>query len=289
MRRNAILFSVIAVGMSGAFSAPAMADTYSAKTLQEQPAVRHRLLLVKNRFEVTPTFEATINADFKQTLSSGLKAEYHLSDMLSVGVAGFYGTSINTGLTDSILDTLPDNPMDADPTPSRSQYEQHLNTMPLHGAAYVSITPWYGKLAAFGRAFVNFDFYFSGGLAFAQLKNSCRSSVCSDNAPGEGITMPDPDNPGENIVIPDNNPNDDPPNNDGLKGGLFLGGGIHVFATNWLALDLSVRDYWFSDNPSGLDFNYDQAVKNNDRRFLHHLFVGVGVSILLPFRAERTP
>ena len=288
MRRNAILCSVIAVGMSGALSAPAMADAYSAEALKEQPAVRHRLLLVKNRFEVTPTFEATINADFKQTLSAGLKVEYHLSDMLSVGVAGLYGKSINTGLTNSILDTLPDTPPDGDPAPSRDQFEQHLNTMPLHGAAYVSVTPWYGKLAAFGRAFVNFDFYFSGGLAFAQLQNACAASVCSDDAPGEGITMTDPDT-GEDIIIPDNNPNDDPPSNDGLKGGLYMGGGIHVFATNWLALDLSVRDYWFTDNPSGLDFNYDQAVKNNDRRSLHHLFVGIGVSILLPLRAERTP
>ncbi len=121
--------------------------------------------------ELTPAFEANVNADYKYTLSGGLRAEYHLSDMLSVGAIGFYGASINTGLTNRILATLDDDNPDGDPAPTKTEYSQHLNDMPLHGAAYVSLTPWYGKLAAFGAAFVNFDFYFSAGVAFAQLTN----------------------------------------------------------------------------------------------------------------------
>src|SRR5690606_6557745 len=117
----------------------------------------------------------------------------------------------------------------------------HLNTMPVHGAAYVTVTPWYGKLAAFGRAFPNFDFYFSAGLAMAQLKSQCGADICSDQNPG----VLDP----EAGLEPDNNPNNDPPLNDGTRLGLYLGGGIHVFLNNWIALDLTVRDYMFSDNP----------------------------------------
>lgn len=286
-----LVFPLVALGMSGTLLAtPAMAeDEVSAgKSLQEQPAVRHRLLLVKGRFEVAPTLESTINADYKQTLSGGIKAEYHLSDMLSVGGVGFFGSSVDTGLSARILDTLPESPTAGDPTPSKAQYAQHLNSMPLHGAAYVSVTPWYGKLAAFGRAFVNFDFYFSGGLGFAQLSNDCDNIVCSDLEPGVGVPIIDPDTM-EEVIIPDNNPNDDPPLNDGLELGLYLGGGIHVFLSNWMALDLTVRDYWFSDNPSGLDFTYDLAVTDDDKRFLHHLFMGVGVSIFFPTVPERTP
>lgn len=284
-----LVFSLVAIGIAGALCAsPAMAeDDESASTsLQEQPAVRHRLLLVKNRLEIAPTFEATINADFKQTLSGGIKAEYHLSDMLSIGGVGFFGSSVNTGLSQRILDTLPENAQGGDPTPSKDQYSQHLNSMPLHGAAYVSVTPWYGKLAAFGRAFVNFDFYFSGGLGFAQLTNNCDSLVCSDLEPGIERGM---DEEGNEIILPDNNPNDDPPLNDGMALGMFLGGGIHVFVNNWIALDLSVRDYWFKDNPSGLDFTYDLAVTEEDKRYLHHLFVGVGISIFFPTVPGRTP
>jgi outer membrane beta-barrel protein len=288
-RYSSLLFSLVAFGMSGTlFTTPAMADddTSAGKSLRDQPAVRHRLLLLNGRFELSPTFEATINADFRQTLSGGLKAEYHLSDMFSVGGVGFYGQSVNTTLTDRILATLPENPTPGDPTPSKAQFSQHLNSMPLHGAAYVSVTPWYGKLAAFGRAFVNFDFYFSGGLAFAQLTNNCDITVCSDPEPGIERRI-DPET-GEEFIVPDNNPNDDPPLNDGLAFGLYLGGGIHVFINNWIALDLTVRDYWFSDNPSGLDFNYDLAVTKDDKRFLHHIFMGVGLSIFFPTTPQRT-
>lgn len=261
-----------------------------ATSLAEQPAVRHRLLLVKGRFELTPAFEANVNADYKYTLSGGLRAEYHLSDMLSVGAVGFYGASVNTGLTDRILGTLPEADPDIDPTPTRDEYQQHLNDMPIHGAAYVSLTPWYGKLAAFGAAFVNFDFYFSAGLAFAQLSNNCSSAVCNDPSPGKPRLVPDPEDPANEIEIPpDGNANNDAPLNDGNRFGLYLGGGIHVFLNNWLALDLTVRNYLFSNNPSGLDTNFDYFVSEKDNQLQNHLFLGVGLSVFFPMRPERTP
>jgi hypothetical protein len=165
--------------------------------------------------------------------------------------------------------------------PSKTEFSQHLNKMPLHGAVYASVTPWYGKLAAFGKAFVNFDFYFQGGVSFAQLTSSCESSVCDDTNPGAPEM-------GQNGPVPDDNPNDDPPLNSGFKPGLYLGGGIHVFVNDFMAIDLAVRDYAFTDNPSGADFNADLAVKDDDSRFLHHLFAGVGVSIMLPMKVKRT-
>ena len=251
--------------------------------LDGQPAVRNRLLLVKNRFELTPGFESTVNADFRHIVGGTLKLEYHLSDMLSFGGIGVFATALDTGLVKRIMPTLEDSVDDATREPSQEEFEQHLNTMPIHGAAYVSLTPWYGKLAAFGKAFVNFDFYFQAGVSFAQLKSDCEASVCDDDAPGVGHPTDDPP------VLPDDNPNNDPPLNSGTRVGLYLGGGIHVFLNEFLALDLTVRDFAFSDNPSGADFNADLAVKDDDARFLQHLFMGVGVSVMLPMKAKRTP
>jgi hypothetical protein len=168
--------------------------------------------------------------------------------------------------------------------PSQAEFMDRLNTMPFHGAAYVSLTPWYGKLAAFSQAYVAFDFYFQAGVAFAQLKSSCPIAICSDRAPGLSTLGPDGD-----TIPPDNNPNNDPPLNDGGRVGLYLGGGIHVFLNDFLALDMTVRDYAFTDNPSGADFNADLFVSNADNRFLHHLFFGVGISVMLPTGIKRTP
>jgi outer membrane beta-barrel protein len=266
-------------------------------SLHSDVAVRHRRLLVKNRFEFTPLFESTIGADFQHTIGGGLKLEYHLSDMLSIGVIGVYGTSLHTSLVDKLVNPnsdsrLEENVNDMTREPSQTEFLDHLNSMPLHGAAYVSLTPWYGKLAAFSSAFVAFDFYFQGGVSFAQLDGSCPTNICNDMAPGQ--PRPNPMPGGENLP-PDNNPNNDPPLNTGGRAGLYLAGGIHVFLNDFLALDLTVRDYAFSDNPSGADYNADLFVGTNsktgedDNRFLHHLFFGAGVAIMFPTTVKRTP
>jgi hypothetical protein len=72
--------------------APSAAVAERVNPLDEQPAVRHRLLLVAKRFELTPLFESTLNADFRHFLGGGLKLEYHLSDMLSFGAIGVFST-----------------------------------------------------------------------------------------------------------------------------------------------------------------------------------------------------
>jgi outer membrane beta-barrel protein len=250
--------------------------------LAKDVAVRHRKLLVKNRFEIAPLFETTINADFRHIIGGGAKLEYHFSDMLSVGVIGVGSVAINTKLVNRIMDTLEDNPSNPR-EPSKMELESRLNEMPLHGAAYISLTPWYGKLAAFSQAYVAFDFYFQAGLAFATLKSSCPDNICTDPDPGN----PKP-GPGDETIPPDGDPNNDPPLNDGQRLGLYLGFGIHVFLNDFIALDLTVRDYAFDDNPSGADFNANLAVTSDDSRFLHHLFVGVGLSIMFPTKVKRT-
>src|SRR4026209_987241 len=54
-------------------------------SLPADKAVRHRRLLVSGRFEASPTFESTMNPEFQHIVGGGLKLEYHLSDMLSIG------------------------------------------------------------------------------------------------------------------------------------------------------------------------------------------------------------
>ena len=242
--------------------------------LHKDVAVRHRKLLVKNRFELTPLFESTINADFRHIIGGGAKLEYHFSDMWSFGALGVGAIALDTKLIDKIVPTLEDSPNAMTREPSKDEFTTRLNEMPVHGAVYASLTPWYGKLAAFSQAYVAFDFYFQAGVSYAQLKSDCPSNICSDQM--------DPE------AMPDNNPNNDPPLNSGSRLGLYLGFGIHVFLNDFIALDLTVRDYAFDDNPSGADFNANLAVTDDDSRFLHHLFVGVGLSIMFPTKVKRT-
>ena len=259
--------------------------------LDDDEPVRHRRLLVKHRLEITPLFESSIDADFQHTVGGGLKLEYHFGDMFSIGVIGVASTSIQTSLVQNIVATLPDTPPMNSKVPSVDQFLDHLNSIPFHGAAYLSWTPWYGKLAAFGAAYVAFDFYFQAGVSFAVLSSNCPTTpgLCDDTHPGTSIP-----NPAGGVIPPDDNPRNDPPLNSGNRLGLYLGGGIHVFLSDFIALDLTIRDYGFSDNPSGADYNADEFVGNNpklgdDNRFLQHLFFGAGISIMLPTTVKRTP
>ena len=289
MMKTKTQFLLVGAALLGAIgTAQADDGTRRQNGLAKDVAVRHRRLLVSHRFEVTPLFESSIDADFQHTVGGGLKLEYHFGDMFSIGVLGVGSTSLHTSLVDRVLVTLPDQPSDKSKDPSKTQFLDHLNSIPLHGAAYLSITPWYGKLAAFSSAFVAFDFYFQAGVSFAQLKSDCPTSVCSDTHPGTSVMS------GMDSIPADNDPKNDPPLNDGNRVGLYLGGGIHVFLSDFLALDLTVRDYAFSDNPSGADYNADQfvgtsATLGDDNRFLHHLFFGAGLSIMFPTTVKRTP
>src|ERR1043165_5716835 len=145
-------------------------------TLASDVAVRRRRLLVKHRFELAPLFESTINADFRHIVGGGAKLEYHLGDMFSIGVVGVASTALDTKLVDKIVPTLMTQAEKQQMVnagmrirePSKDEFLARLNTMPFHGALYASLTPWYGKLAAFGQAYVAFDFYFQAGVAFAQ-------------------------------------------------------------------------------------------------------------------------
>jgi outer membrane beta-barrel protein len=286
---NATLLVVVGVL---AVSGEAYAQRRQNVSLEDAPAVRHRRLLVKQRLELTPLFESTINADFRHIIGGGAKLEYHVTDMFSFGVIGVASTALDTKLVDRIRPSLEATVDNTTREPSQDEFMDRLNTMPFHGAAFVSLTPWYGKLAAFGQAYVAFDFYFQAGVAFATLRSNCPATICSDSAPGMSRPNPtyDPADPeSQQNLPPDNNPNNDPPLNNGSQVGLYLGGGIHVFLNDFLALDMTVRDYAFKDNPSGADFNADLFVSDADSRFLHHLFFGVGISVMLPTTVKRTP
>lgn len=262
-------------------AAPTLALAKSS-SIADQPAVRHKIELRKGRFELAPTFETSIALDYKNIYSGGLRAEYHLNDWLSVGGMGFFGASVNSGLTNQIIESLPMTSPDTDPTPAKSDFETHLNDMKGRGAVFATLTPWAGKLALFGKSYLNFDLYFRGGVSFAQLSNKW------DGAAGRTIdsNMPecsDASNAPQSCFL---NPKNDGPQNDGTKPGFLVGGGLHVFINNWMAVDLSIHNYMFTDNPSGLDFDGDKDVDGADKRFLSHLFFGVGLSMYLPGKAN---
>jgi outer membrane beta-barrel protein len=272
-------FATVSIASALALAALPQVAQARKSPLAGQPDVRDKHELRLRRFEVAPTFEATLSADYKHTFSGGVKLEYHLTDSLSIGGLVFFGAASNTALANSIYDSLPTSVPAGDPTPTQEQFDSHLNTMPVHGGLGATFTPWFGKLALFGKSYLAFDVYLSGGFGFANLKTNFGDDYCDPVMDGTDPVSGDP-------LFTD--PRNDCPYNSGFKPGIQFGAGMHVFFNNWIALDISFRDYMFKDNPSGQDFNADGVVDSDDPRFLGHLFFGVGVSFYLPPKIKIT-
>ena len=208
--------------------------------------------------------------------------------MLSIGVVGVGSTAINTGLVEEDprrRSRRPPNNMTREPSATSS--EQRLNTMPVHGAAYVSLTPWYGKLAAFSQAFVAFDFYFQAGVSFAQLKSNCpiprsattRHPGTSPMQPGGAEHAAARQQPEQRSAAQRRQPSRPLP--------------------RWRHPRVPERLHRARpDGPRlrvlrqpvgrGLQREPCRRVPSDDNRFLHHLFFGAGVSIMFPTTVKRT-
>lgn len=242
--------------------------------LEGQPAIRRRLELRKNRFEITPGFMFSFNQDFRQFLGGSLTLHYHITDWLGIAVQGAYGINYDTGLTQRVVDALPDRQRGLQP--SKDQFRDHLGDIRYLFSAYISVTPFSGRLAFFNAGSVRYDFYGIAGLGALVLTNRWNANA----------QRADPNDPTPNCESGD--PNRCNPNNDGLKLGLMVGGGAHLYFTQWFGLNFEIRDYITSTNPGGFDVNGDpqRRITAADQTFTNNLFVTVGLSFLVPPRAR---
>ncbi len=237
------------------------------------PMVKSKPLLYEGRFEITPLFEMSIDPIYYYTLSGGLKFDYGLYEWLSIGALGLGGFSLGNGVVQEINAAPSASPSDVRSVRnSGSSLSDFTNTMPIHGAIYASVRPLYGKMSWDDYSISYINAYLSAGLSIAQLSNVCLSCQGTDN----------------------NNPYDDIPTNvtendnitalasAGVRLGLYVGAGLQIFLTKNIALDLFLRNYIFEDNPTGFDLNNDLSITAEDNQYYHHLFAGIGLSILLP-------
>jgi outer membrane beta-barrel protein len=246
--------------------------------LEGQPAIRRRIELRKNRFELTPGFMFSFNQDFRQFLGGSLTLHYHITDWLGIAVQGAYGINYDTGLTQRISDALPAPASSNGLQPSRNQFRDHLGDIRYVFSGFISITPFSGRLSFFGSGSLRYDFYAIVGVGALILTNRWTPNSAAPNDPANDSSAD----------CASGDPNRCNPNNDGLALGLMAGGGAHLFFTQWLGLNLEIRDYIVSTNPGGFDVNGDprRLINNNDKSFTNNLFVTVGLSFLFPPKAR---
>jgi outer membrane beta-barrel protein len=245
--------------------------------LEGQPAVRKRFMLRESRFELTPQVGFTMNRDFYHTMLGGLKAEYHFNDYFSLAVGGSFGAvNMRTGLADNIVNQLPDT-YNGDAAhqlvPSKDMATKPMLKINYMVTADLKATPFFGKMALFGKLFFNYDFYGFGGFGGVGMKDDCGTNEC---VLGDGTDFSNPSK--------------------GFKPGGTFGVGFHMFFNNWVALNVELRDTVIRDNTAGRAITWNPSVvdgtltppKTNasDLAWDHILTTFVGVSFYLPSNAE---
>lgn len=253
---------------------PALAHAERRDPLEGQPSIRHKVEMRKMRFEVTPGLMTSINQDFRTFIGGSVVLQLHLTDWLGIGVQGAFGGGVDTKLTSTITDILKDT--EAGPQPSKNQFNDHLASIKALFSAYVAVTPFAGKLSLFGAAFLKYDLYAMVGIGGMLVGNNFVST--SDSLQRDCLDV--------NVKT---DPNQCDPQNAGFKFGGMFGAGVHLYFTDWVGVNIEVRDYLAPINQGGLDTNSDFKLDGKDESLQNNLFFNLGLTFMLPPTAKISP
>jgi outer membrane beta-barrel protein len=243
---------------------PLVAQAQRKSPLADAPAIRKRLELRSGRLEVGAGAGTTINQDFYHTALINAKLGFHFTDWFSIAaVGGFALANIDTGFKSNIVGTLPPDGIPNDRAPSQTAATSTMNQIKEMLGAQLEFTPFTGKYSLFGKLFAHYDFYAFVGpglLNYAATTSGTPSCGDSGNMTGCAVT--------------------------GFKLGANFGVGVHSFISQFLALNLEVRDVFAPNNAAGRDVNGDLKVDNNDLGWGSTYIATLNIAIYLPSTAD---
>src|SRR5450432_737185 len=257
-KMNSTKISRLAAGVVALLvtAAPLAAHAQRKSPLEDAPAIRKRVELRDTRFELGVGGGSTITQDYFHSIMLDVRLAFHFNDWLSLAVVGGFALdNLNTGYQDRIVETLPmtQNPgVPREPTQSAPQSSmQQIKTL---GLAQLEFAPFTGKYSLFGKLFAHYDFYLlGGGLMNVAPKDA---GVCA----AQTTSFCD----------------------SGWKPGFNFGVGLHSFFSDWIALNVELRDFLSRLDPSGRDVNGDGAANSSDVSWTSTFFVTANVALFLP-------
>jgi outer membrane beta-barrel protein len=263
MTKGTSLFTAMALALG--LGLPMAAHAQERKSpLADAPAVRRRVELRDKRFEIGVGAGTTVGQDFYHAVVVNGRLGFHLTDWLAVAGWGAFNLTPNLATTfhDRLLDVL-DETNAKDRTPTRDQALAGMNRIGEAFAAQLELVPFTGKFGLFSKLFMSYDFYAFGGPGFIDFK---ADGGCVDD-PRSGQTCP---------VT-------------GLKVGANFGLGMHLFANDFFAINVEVRDLLVRNNPAGRDQNGDMLANDRDLSWDSNFITSLNLMFFLPGRASISP
>jgi len=283
--RTSALAGLVAAAVL-ATGSPASAERRNP--LDGQPAIRYRKEIRRLRLEITPSFTTSLNQDYKHAFGVGGTIAFHFLDWLGVGFEGSYLFNSDTALEDAVRGAISSEAASrygmsgyTGPNPTLAQHDARV--LGINGAfsPFVQITPFSGKFALFSAAFAWYDLYAKAGVGVVNYTQNYSSNKGKDPTIGtqdaktcQG-TMCDPNLQDPTIYA-------------GMKVGGMIGVGVHLYFTDWIGLQLELRDYIVKANPSGGDTNGDRRLTSSDGGTQNNIFFTAGLTFVLPPHARIT-
>jgi outer membrane beta-barrel protein len=255
-------FAAFAVAL--ALSLPVAAQAQERKSpLADAPAVRRRVELRDKRFEIGVGASTTVGADFYNAVMVSGRLAFHLTDWLALAGWGGYNLTPNmsTSFNDKLQNVLDDKPQ-SDRTPTLTDALAGMNRIGEAFALQAEIVPFTGKFGLFSKLFMNYDFYAFGGPGFVDFKSD---NTCAQPLKDKSCAVT------------------------GLKVGANFGLGMHLFANDFFALNIEVRDLFVPNNAAGRDTNGDRFADDHDLKWSSNFITGLNLMFFLPGRAPISP
>ena len=275
--------------------------------LEGKPIVVERIELRKLRFSITPMAGMSLSQPYVHKGFAGAKLRFDITDWIGVRVGGSYGVvNVDAKLLKAINGGgLPEGvPIDGEaapvrpaseldnPAPLLHDFRAGLTRLQWQGSADVAFTPFAGKLGLFQAIFTEYDIYIFGGVGLTSWEKHYPQAAST--AERYGINT-NPDNPaycqqsngaqnGECLLHPVKA-------EEGIKVGGSFGGGLHLFITDWVGINLEVHDIVVGHNIAGLNATINDVppiVTNDDRVAVHNVTFNLGATFYFPPKAKRS-
>ena len=239
---------------------PIAAQAQRKSPLADAPAIRRRYELRATRFELSAGIGSTLNQDYFHSVFFNIKAGFHVNDWLSIGAFGdFAVANVATGFQDKLINSLdPNGNPQIQREPNRTDAQASMQKISSILGAQLEFTPFAGKYSLFGKLFANYDLYLFVGAAGINVKAAGGNVPACDNNTTFSCQL------------------------SGIKPGATFGLGWHSFFTNWVALNLELRDVLAQLNPAGRDTNGDLKADQNDVSWTHTYVIGANLTFYLP-------
>jgi hypothetical protein len=261
------------------------------------PAVRKLRLHRKGRFEVAPGVSFSLLDQYQRTIMPGLRATYHVTDWLGLGLWGGYGFQYSAGLTEELQEKAIDQRSCASNPNTKAckltainltrkgggrtgqMADDQLGKMQWVIAPQITAVPFRGKLALFSSLFVDTDVNFFLGAAIVGLQERGDCGFDSDGKVGSLKPCSESFKLESRVAV-----------------APTFGLGLNFYPSSFIGFGVEWRGMPFSWNTSGFDNKGgganedfpDTAVNSKDRAFQFNNMITLNVSFQFPMEMKTT-